>query len=55
MIVLDIPVVQLREKPGFNLGNVGSIPIGSANLDGPQSVDYRKRETASGCKSRTIR
>jgi hypothetical protein len=23
-------------------------------LDGPLSMDYRKRETANGCKSRTI-
>ena len=34
---------------------MGSILIGSPNLDGPLSLDYRKWETASGCKSRTIR
>ena len=36
-------------------GNVGSMPIGRANFDGPLSLGYRKRETASGCKSRAIR
>ena len=41
--------------PGESPGDVGSMPIGSANFDGPLSLDYRKRETASRCKSRAIR
>ncbi len=30
------------ERPDFSPGDVGSIPIGSVNLDGPLSLGYRK-------------
>ena len=38
----DIPVVQLRQNARMRPGDMGSIPIGSANFDGPLSLGYRK-------------
>ena len=37
----DSPVVQLRENTRRDSGDVGSIPIGRANFDGPLSLGYR--------------
>jgi hypothetical protein len=37
----DSPVVQMRENTRRNSGDVGSIPIGRAHLDGPLSLGYR--------------
>ena len=37
----DSPVVQLRQNTRIRPGNVGSMPIGRANFDGPLSLGYR--------------
>jgi hypothetical protein len=37
----DSPVVQLRENTRRDSGDVGSIPTGRANFDGPLSLGYR--------------
>ncbi len=37
-----IPVVQLRQNTRMHPGDVGSIPIGTVNFDGPLSLGYRK-------------
>ena len=53
--LVDRPVVQLRENTRRHSGDVGSILIGRAAFDGPQSLGYLvKRETASGFERRTI-
>ena len=52
--LLDIPVVQLRQNARIMSGRCGFDSHRGANLDGPLSLGYRKRETASGCKSRAI-
>ena len=41
LVHLITPWFNAREHRGFSQGDVGSIPIGSANFDGPLSLGYR--------------